>query len=302
MLKCAFNNRSFYILGAGASAGIIPFTNEQGEKIVNRHLENGVFSDTEIIIDPIAKRLMGNAYYSDDQLRQELIKRIPSGAVKATSYQLMAAKNNILPPEQYNVFNIAKYKSVIFNFNVDGLANKFCNRHIVLNPHGVLNSEIMHGNEWDEIIETCLTYHLEPPIIHDVLLPQKEPLGITNNNAYNIASKCYPYTEYVVIIGYSFGKNKNNLDDWESYLYFVELFKSNQKPIVVISLDGADELVYMLSEDLLRKNIYAISAYWNYLASAMLESMRINIHFPHVKNKYRISLEYIYQSILDNKA
>jgi hypothetical protein len=261
-----------------------------------------VFSVSEIDVDPIAKRLVGNAYYSDDQLRQELIKRIPGGAVKAISYQLMAAKNNISPPEQYYVFNIAKYRSVIFNFNVDGLANKFCNRHIVLNPHGILNSEIMHSDEWNELIEFCLTYHLEPPIIQNVLLPQKEPLGITSNNAYNIASKYYPYTEYVVIIGYSFGKNNNNLDDWESYLYFIELLKDDQKPIVVISPYGADELVYMLSEDLLRNNIYAISAYWNYLASAMLESKRMNILFPHVKDKYRISLEYIYPSILDHKG
>jgi len=302
LLERAFNNRSFYILGAGASAGIIPLTNEQGEKIVNRHLENGVFSVSEIEIDPIAKRLVGNAYYSDDQLRQELIKRIPGGAVKAISYQLMAAKHNISPPEQYCVFNIAKYKSVIFNFNVDGLANKYCNCHVVLNPHGVLNAEVMHGEEWNELIEFCLTYHLEPPIMHNVLLPQKEPLGITNNQAYNIAGKYYPYTEYVVLIGYSFGKNKNDLDDWESYLYFVELFKKYQKPIVVISPYGADELVYMLSEDLLRNNIYAISAYWNYLASAMLESRCMNILFPHIKDKYRISLEYIYQSILDHKA
>ena len=302
MIEDAFNNRSFYILGAGASAGIIPLTNEQGKKIVNRHLELGVFSVSEVEIDPIAKKLLGNAYYSNDQLRQELIQRIPNGAVKAISYQLMAAKNNMSPPAQYYAFNIAKYKSVIFNFNVDGLANKFCNRHVVLNPHGILNSEIMHSDEWDKLIKFFLIYHLDPPIIHDVLLPEKEPLGITNNNAYNIASKCYPYTEYVVIIGYSFGKNKSNLDDWESYLYFIELFKNNQKPIVVISPYGADELIYMLSEDLLRKNIYAISAYWNYLASAMLESRRMNFLFPHVKDKYRISLEYIYQSILDHKA
>ena len=173
---------------------------------------------------------------------------------------------------------------------------------MVLNAHGTINSDIMHSEEWNELIEICLTYHLEAPVMPDVLLPQKEPLGITNNQSYKIARKIYPFTSYVIIIGYSFGKNKDELDDWESYLYFIRLFKNCEKPIVVISPYGADQLVYMLSEDLLRENIYGISACWNHLASAMLESRRMNIMHPHIKHKYRISLEYIYQSIMDNKA
>jgi hypothetical protein len=302
LLEDAFNSRSFYILGAGASAGIIPLTNQQGGKIVERHLEHGAFSISAIEIDTIAKRLLGNARYSEDCLRQELINRIPTGAIKAISYQLMTAMNGISPPAQYDVFNTAEYRSVIFNFNVDGLANRFCKRHLVLNAHGVLDPEITHSDAWNELIELCLTYHLEAPLIPNVLLPQKEPFGTTTSGSYKIASKAYPFTTNIVIVGYSFGRNNTELDDWESYLYFTSLFKTQEKPIVVISPYGADQLVHMLCEDLLRKNIFAISAYWNYLASAILESRRMKLMFPHIKDRYRISLDYIYQSILDEKA
>jgi len=302
LIEDAFNSKSFYILGAGASAGIIPLTNQQGAQIVKRHLGHGIFSVSEVEIDTVAKRLLENAYFSDDQLTQELIKRIPAGAIKAISYQLMTSKHDLFPPRQYYVFNLAKYRSIIFNFNVDGLASRFCNNHIVINAHGMLNPKLLHSEPWNELVEDCLTYHLNEPRMPNVLLPEKEPLGITNSNDYKLAAKFYPCTRYVVFIGYSFGMNKRDLDDWESYLYFIRLFKKQEKPIVVISPYGAEQLANMLREKLLRKNVYVISAYWNYLASAILEHRRMHIMFPHIKDNYRISLEYIYQSILDEKA
>jgi hypothetical protein len=192
-----------------------------------------------------------------------------------------------------------KSPSVVFNFNVDGLANRFCKNHVVINAHGTLDPKVFHSKKWDEMIEICLTYHLEPPKIPDVLLPYKEPIGITNKNQYKYARKFYPYTKYVVIIGYSFGFNGSSFDDWESYLFFIGLFKKHEKPIIIISPSGADQIAYMLGEKLLRNNIYVISAYWNYLATAMIESRRMRVMYPHIKENHKISLEYIYQAILD---
>lgn len=302
ILEQALRNRSFYILGAGASANIIPLTNQQGAKIVKRHRDFGTYSASEVEIDTIAKRLLGDAYFSNDDMAQEIINRIPSGAIKAISYQLMTASNNLSSPEQYSVLNIAKYRSVIFNFNVDGLASRFCSKHLVINAHGSLDPNVLHSKEWDELIEYYLLYSEGEPRISNVLLPEKEPMGITNNSSYKLASKIYPYTNIVILIGYSFGMNGSELDDWESYLYFIELFNKYNKPIVIISPYGAERIAYMLSEDLKRTNIHIISAYWNYLASAILESRKMKFLFPHIKDTKIISIEYIYQAILANNG
>lgn len=302
LLEAVFDTRSFFVLGAGASTGIIPLTNQQGDKIVRRHIDHGMYSTEEVQLDPLAKRLLGSAYYSNDQLKQELIKRTPSGAVKAVSYQLMTSKREQPPPKQYVVFNMAKFPSVIFNFNVDGLASRFCTTHSVINAHGMLYPNLLHSEAWDDQIESCLTYLIDAPIIPTALLPEKEPFGISQSQAYRMAARLHLYTNYTVIIGYSFGKNKDELDDWESYQYFVQLLGKSKKPIVVVDPYGGEYIAHMLTEDLRRKSVYVIPAFWNHLASAMLESRRMQALFPHVKHKHRISLEYLYHATVDKEA
>lgn len=298
----AFNNPSFYILGAGASANIIPLTNQQGSKIVKYHRDFGVYSASEIEIDSVAKKLLGNAYYSDNDLEKEIINRIPSGAIKAISYQLMSARKDISPPSQYIVFNFKRYRSVIFNFNVDGLANRFCNKHLVLNAHGMLDPDLVHSQDWNNFIEFCLLYHINISGIPGVLLPEKEPVGITETESYKLASRVYPYTRFVVLIGYSFGMNGFDLDDWQSYEFFIRLFRLNNKPIIIISPNGGDRIAYLLCEDLKRDNIYVVSACWNYLASAIIQSKRMQVMFPHDKGRHKYSVEYLYYKIMANEA
>lgn len=61
MLNEAFLEKSFYILGAGASAGVIPMTHQQGELILDRHLKFGSYSASEIELDQQAKRIVGHS-------------------------------------------------------------------------------------------------------------------------------------------------------------------------------------------------------------------------------------------------
>jgi hypothetical protein len=150
LITDAFRKHSFYILGAGVSAGIIPMTHQQGELIVNRHLEFGIFSGNPIEIDPQATRILGSSRFSDDQIKKALIDRLPSGAIRAISMQLMTPDKINKLSHKYVVFNKARIPSIIFNYNNDGLASRYCKRHYILYPHSVLNEKFfaqMNGIE-----------------------------------------------------------------------------------------------------------------------------------------------------------
>ena len=214
----------------------------------------------------------------------------------------MTTRDNQQKFDQYIVFNKAKSGSVIFNFNVDGLASRFCRKHYVLYPHGIIKPNIVCSEKWDEIIEICLEYSIEPPMFPNLLYPQREPLGITNNIQYQHARILYPFTDCVVLIGYSFGFDGINMDDWDSFDYFINLFNIDKKTIIIIDPFRSEEIVAMLSEELKRNDIYGIPAFWNHLSSAILELERIRLLYPHIKENHKTNLEYIYKSILDKKA
>jgi len=301
LLANAFRKHSFYILGAGASAPIIPITREQGELMVKRHLKFGVFSAETIKLDPGAIRLLGPSRFSDDQIKQELINRLPSGAIRAISMQLMSPWDLNDPPHQYIVFNKAKSPSVLWNYNIDRLASRYCKmNHIILYPHGFLDDRFTGSKEWDRIIDYCLFYHIEPPKIHGVILPGKEPIGISRKMQWDYAKKLFPYTEdYLVIIGYSFGFNGIDIDDWASLICFKNFLHKYKKKVLVIDPLRAQDIAEMLREEVKQKEIYPIPAYWNLLALAMLKAERIRAICPYIKDNHKLNLSYIYNSIID---
>jgi len=85
--------------------------------------------------------------------------------------------------------------------------------------------------------------------------------------------------QYVVIIGYSFAQFGSGYDDSVSLAYFIEKFKSYRGPIFVVSPDPG-QLCEMLSDALKIKSVYPIKRYWNILAHAFVESLRLAHRFP----------------------
>ena len=302
-LNKAFIYNSFYIIGAGASAGLIPMTHEQGRIIYNRYFEFGMFSINEGLLDEGARRLLGSMQYAEDQITSELVSMINQGAVRAIAMQLMTPDSNkVKNLYQYIVFKLAKEKSIIFSLNVDGLATKFCGNHYIFYPHGKLNSASMRSKSWNEIIDICLHYFLEPPKIPGVLLPQKEPFGITNGQQYKTCRSLFPYMNYIVIIGYSFGFDGNELDDWETFDFFKNLLKSYKKPIIVIDPFRSEEIAEMLREEFKSDAVYEISAYWEYLSQAKIVFEQRKRLFSHDKNFSKQDLYYIYSDLIDKNA
>jgi len=309
LITDAFRKHSFYILGAGVSAGIIPMTHQQGELIVNRHLEFGIFSANPIGIDPQATRILGLSRFTDDpirlddQMNKALIDRLSSGAIRAISMQLMTPDKINKLSHKYVVFNKARKPSIIFNYNPDGLASRYCKRHYILYPHGILNDKIFRSKEWDRIIDYCLFYHLEPPVPPGLILIGREPIGTTKNYAFSLAKKHFKYIEdYVVIVGYSFGFNGLDVDDWESLDFFKRNLCKYRRKILVIDRDNSRFIADMLSYEFMQNDIFAIAADWDYLSRAILFADCITTIYPHIKEKHKIDLSYIYNSIADKLA
>jgi hypothetical protein len=302
LITDAFRKHSFYILGAGVSAGIIPMTHQQGELIVNRHLEFGIFSVNPIEIDPQATRILGSSRFSDDQMKKALIDRLPSGAIRAISMQLMTPDKVNKLSHKYVVFNKARRPSIIFNYNNDGLASRYCKRHYILYPHSVLD-EIFRSNEWDRMIDDCLFYHFEPPVPSGLILIGREPIGIINNPAFRFAEKHFKFTEdYVVIVGYSFGFNGLDVDDWVSLDFFKRNLRKYRRKVLVIDRDNSRFIADMLSYEFMQNDIFAIAADWDYLARAILFADYITTVYPNIKEKHKLNLHYIYNSIADKLA
>lgn len=297
----AFKERNFYILGAGASAKIIPFTSEQGEKIVQRHIEFGSFSVKETELDPIARRILGKASKHDDKMTQEIIRRLPSGAAKAISAQLMTLKKSDMHQEwsQYLAFKFTKPQSIIFNFNLDGLARHHCKEHLVLHPHGCLNSNLLQSNLWNDVIEYCLMFHKDPPLSDMALLPQEEYPEITNGQDFQKAFNLFRYTKNVVIIGYSFGLDGQRMDDWASFQFLKKIFSHYKTPIFIVD-PYPEKLAYKLRDELKQKNIYEVTADWGILSKAIIELEKNKTYHSHAKNRKLFDIYYLYCKLQDD--
>jgi hypothetical protein len=298
-----FRSCSFYVVGAGASAGLIPMTHEQGAMIYKRFYDYGVFPVNDVLLDEGAKRLLGTILSSNDAMIRELAKRINPGAVRAIAMQLMTpAKNLKKKPYQYIVFNLAKAGSVIFSFNVDSLPTIYCRGHYVLYPHGWLNPKIMQTEFWDQIIDTCIMYNIEPPKLDKPLLPQREPEGITKNKNYKIGKLLFHQMEYLVFIGYSFGFDGNQVDDFETLNFFHFLYKSNPKPVIVIDPFRSIEISEMLKEVYKTNAVYSIPAYWEYLSRAKIILEAGKCMFANDKTLSKRNLYYIYCDLINKEA
>lgn len=304
LLLEALKKRNFYILGAGASYGLVSLTSEQGSKIIDRFIKYGSYSAYPLEIDNIGKRVLGPNLNNKNKFIQELISRIPNTAIYLTSAQLMAPKLHLLNEEQpqYSVFNLFPPRSIIFNFNVDGLAHHFCKYHYVLHPHRRLNAEKFQSALWNEIIEFSFDHaDWKPKINLNILMPEPEPFGITRGIEYQKAFQLFRYSTYVVIIGYSFGYDGKSMDDWESFEFLKNLFLYYKVPIFIVD-PYPEKLAYKLREDLKRNNVYEVTASWEILSKAIFELKRNRILHPHEKNKNLFDIYYLYCHLLNSSS
>lgn len=267
LLFKAFSVPSFCVLGAGVSARIIPRTQLLYDHIITIWKDFGFYPVEPSPSDAVKERIIG-----DRNSKDPLWDVLPPSGVHAIALQKLALKGPKTVPSEYSVFALASKPSIIFSMNIDGLAKRYCSGHIILEPHGQVPREIVSNPFWnDDVIDGCLEFGTPvPKIPGKPLLPQSELKDITNRSEYIQAIKLFPEAHYLVIIGYSFGKFRNSIDDSETFEYFRELLRRYPKPVIVID-PYPHPIAAMIQEAIRQKEVYQIPAYWNHLSHAIVE-------------------------------
>ncbi|MGD0671516.1 MAG: hypothetical protein ABSB13_05525 [Candidatus Binatus sp.] len=172
-------------------------------------------------------------------------------------------------PANYRIFNFVPPPAVLFDFNTDALLANYCEPpHIVLNPHGAIERRIIEHPEFEQFLRAAAEFGLALPNSSGLWLPGPELKTITRRNEYKFATERLSRpAEFLLLIGYSFGRQPNgNIDDDESFEFLGELLKRFHRQIVVV--DPCPEHVSGLFEDRLRQRICACKLYWNHFAEA----------------------------------
>lgn len=262
----AFPN-TFYILGAGASAGIVPTTPEMrpGIKEAVRRLRSwpvASYPPTEAWQRAVGKNDTSTfCGPSGPEFGEILLAHVgPVGQDLLVQKALVAGE--LRGVNQYSVLRLVP-KSLIFSFNLDGLAKKYCSdRHIVLTPHGDLDMQYLSPDVFPDLFEYWIDSDRPLPNTRTKTLLQPEPKTLTATTPYRIAALLLPLAPSVIVVGYSFSKR----DDAESFEFFVDLLRRSPRPVFVIDRNPW-EVAGSLNEAIRLHVATPVQADWRVLAA-----------------------------------
>jgi hypothetical protein len=161
---------SFYILGAGVSAGLAPLTKDLRPLILKECLKLGSYPIFTPEQDTFSKRIIDDiSAYVEDEFDLFKLTHTHKETVRAITMKLLTPNLELIKrvPCQYEYFRLSQ-KATIFSMNNDGLANRYCPNHRVLEPHGKLPSHIVNSPLWKEVIENSQEMEIEPPFLNDI--------------------------------------------------------------------------------------------------------------------------------------
>lgn len=278
-------HRGLYILGAGASAGEVKLGREflaapgvdyaLGDSFPVQVAEHDLLSRK--IIDAAAHipltRVFPNRIIrtGTDFPHLERMQRMPNSFARLSIKNHLA--NGRLKPrvrDSYVAFRLFK-PATIMNFNLDGFATDYCGDiHQVLTPHGTVPRQ--YGSpEMAQFVANSRAYDL---MLDPDELVMSVPESSGDGNLWRCLDTmvaCSP--EFIVVIGYTFGRNGDGHDDWISLARFMSAFRDFAGDIYVIE-PAPDQLREMIADGVGSSRVFGLQAYWNVLAHAFLESTR----------------------------
>lgn len=260
------NQRSLYILGAGASMPDISFDNSS---VVNKII---TLDGYDVIHQPktlIRTRLSStNDYFNaQDHLNQQLIDHTLEPIIHGIFAQNLTIEFCQFPP-QYKVFDLFN-ASIIFNYNVDNLAEGLHYRHINIYPHGYVHTKFAHSKIVNEIIQSNMNVPMSK--LNTFYLPLPEPADFTLGEPYQKLSKVFHSLTVVILIGYSFGLQNvsGEIDDIESFEFLMSLLRKFPKPVLVID-PNPQLLIDRIEYSIKRNCLFFLPYKWNVLSSFIL--------------------------------
>lgn len=302
----ATSTRSLYVLGAGASAPIIGTAAELENQVRASFWKNGIFPAEPQSMSPLKSAILG--YKSIDQGtcgieadEKNDIKRIiknnpcfiagdgsivPGHPIAPNCFISSIELDNLTPPAfieasiprlltrsdlvdlpQYRVFDYF-YPSIIFNFNVDNLADVAHPKHERNYPHGKIDPGIAHSPTIVQAIQS-LTIPASIQTRYDYWRPLPECQSITTTGSYSRLKEVFPMINFLCIIGYSFGAWGGGMDDNESFEMLTDLLRWKPKPVLIVN-PTPSFLVDFIGSAIHRKTVYGLGCKWNILAEFII--------------------------------
>lgn len=272
--------RIFYVLGAGASFGLVPMTPQLGSFLEREYHDIGIYPVSRASRSPLFERVVSDIPIDGRDSRKLLLWNIAPGTLDLLVQSGLWCSTDGLAPPQYAVFDVVGQRSTIFSFNLDGLASAYCGaKHYVLEPHGTIDRFWIEGPDYEQWLYATAAYDLLLPRVTPKLLPGPEPSGITETHAYSMARCLFTQCRVLFLIGYSFGRVKNTFDDAESFEYFVDLLRTYPRPTLIVS-PSPDELVDLLQQRLRSGQVYGFPVHWELFSRIVLSAADANRHIP----------------------
>ena len=297
---------SCFVLGAGASAPIVPLAAQLSDLVRKRLLSVGSFPSMPTPRDVISDRILGpaltNLFPSDGTfaIQEEIAARhFSPAAVHAATIALLRPEMPIYAPPQYQVFGLSRHRHSLINLNNDGLVDQYCSQHTVANLHGTsLSADARSRLDWDSHIDALQYFHgLQGIKIPGLLLPQREPVEIAMNKEYRVARELLQVARRVIIVGYSFG----DMDDWIAYDMNTSAIRT-RRLVTVVAKPDAHDLALRISDDSGSSTTMALPVFWDKLAMAILASIGKPKHktCKHMRLCARC-VDYLYNAFLDER-
>jgi hypothetical protein len=256
----------FYILGAGTSAGLVPFTAGLRVGVRSDFAAIGSYPAERARWTPLFERVVGGYRLREWHGAEMALQHMPPAALDlAVQRQLTRPVGSTIPP-QYRFLRDIPAPSSFFSFNLDGLARAYlAGRHRVVEPHGAIDRELTESPRYLDLLEWAVD--LEPMHIRRKWLPGPEPSWMADSIPFVTSRQRLRTASGVALIGYSFGRYDKGLDDAESFEYVVEHLEATRCPVFVVSPDPF-ELAERIQERLRVRRVMPVCLYWDAFTAA----------------------------------
>ena len=270
LLQTMRQPRTFYLLGAGTSYGIVPTTQEMRQRIVDAYHDVGVYDVTPAPPSALFDRLIGEVRDETD-LREMLLTHMPHAVLDLLSQHALWTPNRTVVPVQYALFDIVAAPATLFTFNLDGLASAYCRRrHEVLEPHGVIDHPWFDDDEiYRELLDGAAWYGVAAPHLTPKVLPAPELPDVILGAAYVRARQVFPRSRALIVAGYSFGDRGGILDDAPSFEFFASVLQAHPRPVYIVS-GNPYELAERLRECVRSDAVYPLALRWERFTGFLL--------------------------------
>lgn len=301
--------RGLFILGAGASAGASESAGEVrfgldfllGPPL--DYVRGGSFPVSIPVPSELSHKLIKAAQgvppsriFPDRNIRpgmqefpyRELVQRMSDGYARLyMSHDLTKVRFSGRPRDNYTAFRLF-HPAMLMNYNLDGLATEYCGDvHQVVTPHGTLPKG--YGSpDMARLLTSVRDYDLQlgPD---GVVMSVPESCDDANLwHCLDAMTTCAPH--FVAIIGYTFGRNGDNHDDWISLEIFKARFRNFTGNIYVIE-PRPEQLREELADGIKSNRVFGVTGYWNIMAHVFTRAARNQLG--------ERSISYVCKEILD---